>query len=274
MKKMKLIINVFFYIYIYFEIFFKNINTLPLSIVVPVFNTSPYLNRSINSILDQTFKDFELILVDDASTDNSLEILVNYSKIDNRIKTIHFEINKGVSAARNAGIDIAKGEFIGFVDSDDFIDKRFYENLLKNSKDYDVIEGNFIAGTNISESYKKLNLRFHCSIFDSIWRRDFLNKYNLRYDESMRNGSDKKFRMEVYQYKPRIFVSPDEGIYYYYKRRVGSLSNFSEIQLKYLNKEAFKEIRKQKRNKNKHKKLIKREKLKKKKNLKNEENNN
>ncbi|KAL6608568.1 nucleotide-diphospho-sugar transferase [Neocallimastix sp. 'constans'] len=251
---MKFIYELLINITIYYELFILNIDALPLSIVVPVFNTGPYLDRCINSILNQTFKDYELIFIDDASTDNSLQILENYRKTDNRIKLIQFNINKGVSTARNAGMDIAEGDFIGFIDSDDFIDKRFYENLIANSTDYDIVVGKFLGGTNTSKYYKELKMELPASIFDSIWRKDFLNKYHIRYDETMKRGSDRKFRMEAYEYQPRILKLPDVGIYYYYKRRTGSLSNFSKKQLKRYNRDAYEEFKKKKKNARKNKK--------------------
>lgn len=99
-----------------------------ISIIVPVYNVEEYLENCINSILNQTFKDFELILVNDGSTDNSLKICKYYKNIDNRIGIINKE-NGGLSSARNAGLDIAKGEYIGFVDSDDYIHPQMYEVL-------------------------------------------------------------------------------------------------------------------------------------------------
>ena len=158
---MNLIFVIFLITSLYLEILVKNINALPLSIVVPVFNTASYLDRCINSILNQTFKDFELICIDDGSTDNSMEILEKYRITDNRVKVIHFEQNKGASAARNAGIENAKGEFIGFVDSDDYIDDRFYENLLQKSSDYNIVVGHFVLNTNISKLYYKRGYKRH-----------------------------------------------------------------------------------------------------------------
>ena len=104
-----------------------------ISIIVPVYNVERYLGKCINSILNQTFADFELILVDDGSTDRSGYICDDYKKKDNRIKVIHKE-NGGLSSARNAGLDIAKEKYIGFVDSDDFINKNMYEFLYKDIK--------------------------------------------------------------------------------------------------------------------------------------------
>ena len=234
--------------FLYLEIFVKNVNSLPLSIVVPVFNTASYLDRCISSILNQTFKDFELICVDDGSTDNSMEILEKYKMTDNRVKVIHFEQNKGASAARNAGIENAKGEFIGFVDSDDYIDERFYENLLQKSNDYDIVIGKLVLSTNISKFYYKSKFKNHWSIYDSIWRKEFLNENNIRYDETLKTGNDFAFNVLAFKYNPRILNLPDEGIYYYYKRRTGSLRNFSKKELRKFNKNAYKSFK----NKRKH----------------------
>lgn len=101
-----------------------------ISIIVPIYNVEEYLSTCINSILNQTFKDFELILVNDGSTDNSLEICKYYKDIDDRICIIDKK-NGGLSSARNAGLDIAKGEYIGFVDSDDYIHPQMYEILYR-----------------------------------------------------------------------------------------------------------------------------------------------
>ena len=91
-----------------------------ISIIIPVYNTSKYLHRCLDSILNQTFCDFELILINDGSTDNSLEILREYEAKDSRIVVID-KPNEGVSSARNQGIEIAQGEYIMFCDSDDYV---------------------------------------------------------------------------------------------------------------------------------------------------------
>ncbi|MCB8516908.1 glycosyltransferase, partial [Enterococcus durans] len=97
-----------------------------ISIIVPIYNVEQYLRKCVDSILAQTFTDFEVILVDDGSPDNSGAICDEYAKLDSRVRVIHKE-NGGLSDARNAGIEIAKGKYLGFVDSDDFIDKDMYE---------------------------------------------------------------------------------------------------------------------------------------------------
>ena len=100
-----------------------------LSIIVPVYNVEDYLNRCIDSILSQTFTDFELILINDGSVDNSKNICEYYANKDSRVKVIHKE-NGGQSTARNIGLDIASGMYVGFVDSDDWITLDMYEYLI------------------------------------------------------------------------------------------------------------------------------------------------
>ncbi len=100
-----------------------------ISVVIPVYNVEKYLCRSIDSVVQQTYKNLEIILVDDGSTDGCPEICDEYAKKDNRIKVIHKE-NGGLSDARNAGIREVHGSYVGFVDSDDWIALNMYENLL------------------------------------------------------------------------------------------------------------------------------------------------
>ena len=99
-----------------------------ISVIVPIYNVEKYLAKCIDSIINQTLTNIEIILVNDGSTDNSRKIIDKYDKKDSRIKVIHKK-NGGQGSARNAGLDIAKGEYIGFVDSDDWIDSNMYENL-------------------------------------------------------------------------------------------------------------------------------------------------
>lgn len=99
-----------------------------ISVIVPVYKVEPYIHQCIDSILAQTYTDFELILVDDGSPDNCGLICDEYAKQDDRIRVIHQE-NRGLSAARNAGIDVAKGEYLTFIDSDDWITAHYLEKL-------------------------------------------------------------------------------------------------------------------------------------------------
>lgn len=112
-------------------------NTDKISIVVPAYNIEEYIANTVKSICNQTYKNLEIIIVDDGSNDNTSKILDNLSKCDNRIKIIHKE-NGGVTSARLEGIKVATGDWIGFVDGDDFIEPNMYEILLKNACKYEA----------------------------------------------------------------------------------------------------------------------------------------
>ena len=106
-----------------------------ISVIVPIFNTQKYLNKCIDSICNQTYRDLEIILVDDGSTDDSGKICDEYAGRDERIKVIH-KSNGGLSDARNKGLDVASGEFVAFVDGDDYIHHDMYAILLQTMNDY------------------------------------------------------------------------------------------------------------------------------------------
>lgn len=112
-----------------------------VSIIVPVYNVENYIDRCLNSLINQTLKDIEIILVDDKSEDSSPLICDNYAKKDKRIKVIHKSQNEGLGFARNSGIEIANGEYIAFLDSDDYVDIDFYENLYNNNEGADIVYG-------------------------------------------------------------------------------------------------------------------------------------
>ena len=126
-----------------------------ISVIVPVYNVEKVLYHCIDSILNQIFNDFELILVDDGSTDNSGRICDEYAGKDTRAKVIHKQ-NGGVSRARNAGIEAAKGEYICFVDSDDFLESSYLEELIETKKKYPDFD-NVWCGFQTVEDYYKNN---------------------------------------------------------------------------------------------------------------------
>ncbi len=106
-----------------------------ISVIVPVYNVEKYINKCIDSIINQTYKNLEIILVDDGSPDNCGKICDEYEKKDNRVKVIH-KTNSGVSSARNEGVEIATGKWISFIDSDDWIEENYFEVLLEYAKKY------------------------------------------------------------------------------------------------------------------------------------------
>ncbi len=126
-----------------------------ISVIVPVYKVEPYLRKCLDSIVNQTYRNLQIILVDDGSPDNCGAICDEYAAKDRRIKVVHQE-NGGVSAARNAGLKLAEGDYIGWVDSDDWIEPGMYENLLKNILKYKAD----IAVCSRVELYKNRRVRY------------------------------------------------------------------------------------------------------------------
>ncbi len=147
-----------------------------ISIIVPVYNVENQIERCIKSLLSQTYKNIEIILIDDGSTDNSYNICSKYADIDKRIKLIHQE-NSGVSKARNTGIEICKGDYIGFVDSDDYIEPTMYNTLLKKM----LLTNSKLGICNYyyeTPSAKKIKNYHHC---DETFSSQFLPKYMITF---------------------------------------------------------------------------------------------
>lgn len=128
--------------------------TVPVSVIVPVYNTERYLAKCLDSIIAQTMRDIEIICVDDGSTDSSLEILTAYAGKDARIRVIHKE-NGGLVSARKAGVKAARGTYIGYVDSDDWIEPRMYERLYECAEEYraDMVSSGYLLEGNYCSTH-------------------------------------------------------------------------------------------------------------------------
>lgn len=141
-----------------------------ISVIIPVYNSSEFINRCLNSILSQSYQNLEIILINDGSTDASPELCEFYKRKDSRIRVLHQE-NKGVSAARNAGLKIASGYYISFIDSDDIIHPDFFKILLNTleSGDYDMVSCSFrmIWENNISLKFCEIK-----NIEKKIWFKE------------------------------------------------------------------------------------------------------
>lgn len=165
-----------------------------LSIIVPVYKVEKYIHKCVDSILNQTFKDFELILVDDGSPDNCPQICDNYAKQDKRVRVIH-QPNKGLVEARNAGLEMASGEYICFVDSDDFIKGELIYgafNIIKQHPDIDIIIYDYFYFFDNKDS----DLKRHSQDIDNNWSLEKLRDEFLldNYSSYMWN---KVFRKEL-----------------------------------------------------------------------------
>lgn len=165
-----------------------------ISVIVPVYNVEQYLPQCLDSIINQTYKNLEIICVDDGSPDNSGKILDEYAKKDKRIKVIHQE-NQGVSVARNTGLDNATGEYIGFVDPDDWIEANYYETLIHSAKENnaDVVQCGYktycdkidkvvvwkkTIATNFKNIIKNLKRGY---VWNKLWKAELIQKNNLRF---------------------------------------------------------------------------------------------
>ena len=189
-----------------------------ISVIVPVYDVEKFLRKCLNSICNQTMQDIEIICINDCSPDNSLEIIKEYMKEDNRIKLIDFKENKGVAIARNTAIDIAKGKYIGFVDSDDWIDSEFYEKLFLKAEqnDSELVIGN-IKTHNVDEItandflykvFKKYKVFY--GIFPlGLYKKSLLDRYNIRFIEHRIFGEDRLFPIMANCYAKNFTIVED-----------------------------------------------------------------
>lgn len=152
-----------------------------ISVIVPIYNVDKYLKRCLDSIINQTYKNLEIILIDDGSTDKSGQICDNYKRKDNRIVVIHKE-NGGLSSARNKGLDIAKGDLISFIDSDDYLELNMFEELIndmnKNDSDISICNYYYVKNDNKKIMKSLFNKDDFC-IFGKEKYYYLLNEYSL-----------------------------------------------------------------------------------------------
>ena len=204
-----------------------------VSVIIPVYNTEKYLEKCLESVCNQTLSDIEIICINDCSTDNSCEILNRCAANDERIKIINFPENRGAAAARNAGIDAATGEYIGFVDSDDYIDLNFYEKLYigATTSNADIVKSNLkYTGWNTpsSGSYYNLNdvkkskYKFN-HVPTAIFKRSLLLQNNIFFPENLECAEDSVFEILAASACNKIEIVED--VCYYYVFRQNSLNH-------------------------------------------------
>lgn len=216
-----------------------------ISVIVPVYNVEEYLHRCIDSILNQTYNNIEIILIDDGSTDNSGKICDEYALKDTRIKVIHKE-NGGLSNARNAGLNSMTGKYVTFIDSDDYIDSKFIQTLFINLKKCNVDISccnmqRFKINKGIAQYQKKCN---EIEIFDNIEALNYIF-YQKKIDSSVCN---KLFKSNLFSgvffpinryfedlaiiykviLKAKKIVYININLYYYYQRKNSILHEANE----------------------------------------------
>ncbi len=221
-----------------------------ISVIVPVYNVENYLAQCIESIINQTLRDIEIICINDGSSDSSKEILEKFQNEDKRIIIIN-KTNGGYGSSCNAGINLAKGEYISIVESDDFIDKNMFEDLYNFAKENnaDVVKSAYyefkdedseISKINWSKQYKMPEktfqikdctqlVYFHPSIWSCIYKKTFLDKNNIRFVEAKGAGwADNPFQIQTLCLAKRIFYT-DNAYYYYRLTNPASSSNIVNI---------------------------------------------
>lgn len=217
-----------------------------ISIIVPIYNVEDYLSACIDSVLAQTFSDFELILINDGSTDSSGDICDRYGELDSRITVIH-KSNSGVSSARNKGLEVSIGNYIAFVDPDDSINCNMYEVLFESAikhnadivvcpiKKIDTVNNK----TSISRIWKMDNVSLNKDVIDNyiipeilqirdysliscvnkLYKKSVLDCFDIRFDEHKSHGEDVRFNFQLLTLVGNIvYVKQPLYNYFLYKR--------------------------------------------------------
>ena len=221
---------------------------MKVSIIVPVYNVDNVLHYCVDSILAQTYNDFELILVDDGSTDKSGEICDRYADENDKIKVVHIE-NSGVSKARNTGIEIAKGDYICFIDSDDFISEDYIEELLKAHNQFSDCENiwcGFQTVTDYNSSNPKTNLASNSEKYsfysrseimtlhekwlsqmpwNKLFKTSIIKENNIRFPDDLSLGEDLLFNLHYLDNSNGAIAVINKPLNFYLRTEKESLDN-------------------------------------------------
>lgn len=231
-----------------------------VSIVIPVYNAEQYLDRCIQSVINQTYKYIEVILINDGSRDNSQLICEKYVKRDNRVQLINIQ-NRGPSAARNIGINISKGQFIQFIDSDDYLESNMIKVLveeIKNNAQWvicgyrSIHDNNYIIDRKPSIGYfdniafkNEFAVLYEKLFFQYLWNKiylsDIIKSNNISFNEEVKRGEDIIFNIEYLNYVNNITVI-DKILYNYVRLNEQSLTRSYNKELFNDQKRIFKKI--------------------------------
>lgn len=218
-----------------------------VSVIIPIYNVENFIDRGISFLLTQTYKHFEIILIDDGSTDGSLKRCQYWAKRENRIKVLHQE-NQGAGGARNTGIDNANGKYIYFFDIDDNISKELIERNVTIMESYEVdlvvfgyksVETKYKSETVVSFPHGIINsnaelrdkfielfiLKMNGFPWNKFYRKSFLDKFKIRF-ENQRIQQDEVFNLKVYHYLDKAYISSDVLYIYYIYNNGNTRSRF------------------------------------------------
>lgn len=245
-----------------------------VSVIVPIYNVEKYIHRCIDSIINQTLKNIEIILVDDQSPDNCPEICEEYAKRDKRIKVIH-KMNEGLGLARNSGLDVATGEYVAFIDSDDFLERTAFEQMYEFSKQAqaDMCMAGYYKYFSLDEKRTRIEIFKEKQIFEndnvkeiaykmigslpedrfdsyysmSVWKNlyslDFLRNHNIRFC-SERDYVSEDAIFHLYAVPKMKKVVAINNCYYYYcdNGDISLTSTFKDEKFEQYKKLYFKEL--------------------------------
>lgn len=218
--------------------------SVKVSVIVPIYNVEKYIGKCILSIIEQTYKNIEIILVDDGSLDDSGNIADEYATRDNRIKVIH-KANAGVSAARNSGLDAATGDFVCFSDGDDYVMPYYVEHLLKlcltDNADvaytvdmYTTFHNEHVANSHVKvitpedATENILCYKVPIGVYSKLFNREFLVKNNIRFLEDVYIGEGFNFNTACFQRANKVVMS-NERIYFYRRdNEASAMTKFKE----------------------------------------------
>lgn len=217
---------------------------IKVSVVIPAYNVEKYIKQCLDSVINQTLKDIEIICINDGSKDNTLAILQEFAQKDSRIRLID-KVNEGISAARNQGMELARGEYISFIDSDDWIDENYLESLYNTAKKYNSdlacssiirVTGNrkrkklIYTKEEFSNDKNKKNELTNAPIYSYVWNkiynREKLLQSNVKFPVG-RVYEDVIWCLKAIYYMDSVVTVPS-AIYYYRKNPTSIMSTKSE----------------------------------------------
>lgn len=236
------------------------INLPVISVIIPIYNSEAFLDGCIQSVIEQSYKNWELILVDDGSTDSSSKICDKYTLLDERVKVIH-KINGGVGSARNEGLKISVGQWIVFIDSDDYVRPSYFENLLsQTNKDVDLVvsfpevilkdkayklnhykEG-LVTENDTDKLFSIYDLHEHTSPWGKLYRANIIKDNDICFCKDMCFGEDAVFLYTFLLFAHNVFIL-NKSDYCYRGEIEGSLSKrMNTVDDEYINYSHIHEI--------------------------------
>lgn len=226
-----------------------------LSIILPIYNGEHFIHDTISNLLSQTYRDFELIAINDGSTDNSLSIIESYAKKDSRVIVINKK-NEGICKTRNKGIETAKGKFLVFIDQDDKFDSEIHKDYVETittlnadlcifgsthtnidskgkEKDFKIVPKERKRINNEEERYRLIynadNDKFLTTIWNCVYTKRVIDEHNLRFSENLKKGNeDTIFNMQFSRYAKDIYLIPTIHYHYYLRTGISTYTKYNE----------------------------------------------